>query len=96
VGDRISGLVVDLRVEDGRSGPVPVVVLSTDTGSREIWAGAIDLRTRLADADVQLGDKLMIEFTGERHTGQASPMKLFTVNVERGSASDAADEEPPY
>jgi hypothetical protein len=87
VGDTIYGLVVDMRVEDGRSGEVPVLTLATDVGSREVWAGQWDLRTKLAGSDVQVNDSITIVFSGEKHTGQASPMKLFDVDVEHGDGA---------
>ena len=87
VGDTITGLLVDLRVEDGRSGKLPVLTIATDDGSREVWAGQWDLRTKLADASIQVNDQITVTFTGEKHTGQASPMKLFEVDVERGDGS---------
>jgi hypothetical protein len=87
VGDAITGLVVDMRIEDGRSGKVPVLTIATDDGSREVWAGQWDLRTKLADADIQVNDEITIEFTGEKQTNQPSPMKLFHVDVTHGDGA---------
>jgi hypothetical protein len=94
IGDSITGLIVNMRVEDGRSGKVPVLTISTDDGSREVWAGQWDLKTKLADADIQANDSVTIVFASEKHTGQASPMKLFDLQVERGTGSSSSAEKP--
>jgi hypothetical protein len=81
VGDSIDGRLVDIEVRDGRSGKVPVLTVETADGYIEVWAGAVDLRTKLADAAPQPGQYLSIAFTGEVYTGQPSPMKEFHVTV---------------
>ena len=87
IGDSITGTVVALDVRKGRSGDnVPIVIVEeADGDEREVWASAFDLKSQLADAAPQVGDVLTITFTGERHTGQPSPMKLFTVDIAAGN-----------
>jgi hypothetical protein len=97
VGDRFIGQVIDLDVREGRFGDVPVIVFETVDGARrELWAGAVDLRSKLADVAPEVGDWLDIELIGEQHTGQPSPMKLFRVTKLAGPPGDLGDlgEEP--
>ncbi len=67
--DAYEGTVIGVDVKDGRSGPVPVVTFQLADGStKQVWAGAVDLREKLADIAPQIGDYLRIEFVDERAT----------------------------
>ena len=81
VGASITGRVVSLEVRDGKSGTkVPVLTIEdADGGRHEVWAGAADLRQRLAELEPQVGDAIHIIYTGDKHVGQPSPMKCFVV-----------------
>lgn len=94
-GDSITGTVTSLEVRDGRGGPVPVVVLETEPGEQvTVWGSPVDLRTQLAALEPNIGSYLRIRFDGERHTGQASPMKLYTVSTPPRPAT--VDAEPAF
>ena len=95
VGDSVEGRIIGLEVKDGRSGPVPVVALDVGDGQhRSVWAGAADLKSQLAALAPGVGDYLKITFVGERHTGQASPMKLFEISTVEPVVLD--DDERPF
>ncbi len=92
VGDSVKGKIADITTKQGKQGPVPVLVLQTDAEGtqRELWASAADLKGQLAALRPQVGWWISVEFSGERHTGQASPMKLFTIKVKEPAADAPA------
>lgn len=97
VGDSVTGTLVARRTEQGKGGGmVPVVTLKrTDTGKdTEVWASPVDLKTQLAAYAPEVGDKLRITLTELRHTGQASPMKVFKVEFKKGDESAVPEPEP--
>jgi hypothetical protein len=49
-------VIADLRIENGRSGRVPVLTLLTDNGDAEVWASPFDLKTQLAKVEPKAGD----------------------------------------
>ena len=99
VGDLAHGRVFRIEKRTGQHGTFPVLTLTVDKAGnqKELWAGATDLKRQLADLAPQEGDVVRAEFVGEKHTGQPQPMKLFKVDVTRGTASPpvAAPEPPP-
>ena len=95
--DTIEGTVIGVDVKDGRSGPVPVVTFQLADGStKQVWAGAVDLRQKLADIAPQIGDYLRIEFVDERATGQPSKMKIFDVTMPRRPDVDGDASDEPF
>lgn len=94
-GDKAAGRVVKIEKVNGVHGSVPVLTLAIDKAgtTRELWAGPADLKSQLANQRPAPGDVVIVEYVGVKPTGQASPMKLFTVEVRRGEQAPPA--EPP-
>jgi hypothetical protein len=91
VGDEIAGTIVDIREEEGRSGTLPVLRISTTNGEREAWAGQVMVQQALAKHEPAVGDHITIRLTELRATGQPSPMKCFDVSVNRAEPSGDFD-----
>jgi hypothetical protein len=82
VGDKGSGTVTGVRIENGQSGRTPVLeVKDTDDRARELWCGSFDLKQKFAELRPEVGDGIYVELVELRHTGMPSPMKVFDVRV---------------
>jgi hypothetical protein len=87
VGDELVGTVIDIHTEEGRRGDVPVLRIDTGEFEREVWAPT-DLQRKLADANVQVGDKLAMKLIELKPTGQPQPMKIFSIKHKRGEPAN--------
>lgn len=88
VGDELVGTITRLRTETvTRQGKpdekIPVVTVREHPSDRivDLFAGAVDLKTKLAEAEPGVEWKLRVKYTGTRQTGQPKPMKVFSVEV---------------
>jgi hypothetical protein len=69
-----------------------------------VTCGQANLKKAIKRAELQRGNLVKITMTGEQDTGQGSPMKVFTIQVDRSvvSTSNGAagmpddDDEPPF
>ena len=110
VRDRIRGELLNRDKQDGL-GDSRVIIYTIDAeliiqdkekrtqsgDSTEAYCGQKDLQRQLHHAKPQVGDLIDIEFTGEKHVGKASPMKLFNVVVERQPDVDSnGDDDKPF
>lgn len=90
-GATISGVVLRQGEVSTYLGPVPFVDLwQGGTDRVRVMAYSAQIRAKLTDAEVQIGDRLQVRFDGE-HPIERGPLagktlmyKTFSVNVQRG------------
>lgn len=83
-GEQIMGRITGIEYTDTRNGPVPVVVMTAEDGSRvRAFCGRRVLRRQLVQSRVQPGDLVGIRFLGERESKAGNRFFDYTVVVER-------------
>lgn len=87
VGDGVIGIIKAIREgTDFNQNPCPELILETDDGEEKtLTAGQVMLKSALAEAAPQVGDRVRIIYSGvgDAKPGRA-PAKLFTVDVKPG------------
>jgi hypothetical protein len=88
VGDSAVGTVKAVRRgKDFNGNPCPELVIETTDGEKTLTAGQVMLKSALAVAQPQVGDKIAIVYSGigDAKPGKA-PAKLFEVSVQKPGA----------
>ncbi len=101
VGDQLVGVFSNREKRQGMQGEMKLVVTLTEPDGTEqtVWCPR-DLAQEFKKQQPELGAKLRITLIELKHTGQPSPMKIFTLEVakekkpEPEPAPVGADEEP--
>lgn len=104
VGDEVKGIVTAIRTDrDNKDQDIPVVTIRQQGRGIEVWATQTLLKIALAEKGPQVGDGLHIRLSELRHTGQKSPLKVFsilhktaaTIEAERAARQPASPPDPP-
>jgi hypothetical protein len=92
-GNKIAGRIVRIETTtfNGRSDPMPELILETANGERSVVATQTMLRSDLADQAPQVGGEITITYTRDGESSRAgfSPPKLFDLKVKRGQGLPA-------
>ena len=79
-GEFVEGDVVADRMVDTRIGQRRIVEIRSPDGSEHtVWCGATRLRRGMEDAGVVEGDRIRIDYDGEKDVGKGNPLKLYVV-----------------
>jgi len=82
IGQRLCGVLCDLRFETIEKRPVLTARMEMDSGAQVKFRPSFDLQQKLGKR--LLGKKVLIVFDQERDTGQENRMKIFRVFVAPG------------
>lgn len=109
IGDELVGTITRLRTETvSRQGKpdekIPVVTVREHPSGRivDLFAGATDLKSKLAELEPGVDWKLRVKYVDTKQTGQPKPLKLFQVEVwspkpaipDLGAANSTAEDAP--
>ena len=93
-GQHVKGTVARIgKGTDLNNNVVPEIDIDTDDGTVTISASQVDLKRKLIDALPNVGDHIVIVFTGSEKVGRGD-MKRFDVAVKKGAGDGAATDEP--
>ena len=85
-GDTVTGTVINISAHKWDDGSVsPQILLQTREGQQTVTAGQVRLKAMLAEKRPEVGDTLTITHTGIEKRAGGKTLKLWTVDVVRGS-----------
>jgi len=85
-GDTVTGTVINISAHKWDDGSVsPQILLQTADGQQTVTAGQVRLKAMLAERRPEVGDTLTITHTGIEKRAGGKTLKLWTVDVVRGS-----------
>jgi hypothetical protein len=85
IGDQFTGTYLGMRQQTNDNGNYQQARFSDDAGEIYFTNAGYSLRNGLRD--VSAGTKVRITFSSESDTGQANPMRNFTVEVARKASA---------
>lgn len=90
-GETLVGVLRERRTADTDDGPVGVLELERQDGSRlSVWLSRYVLREEIDRHDPTIGDALAIAYDGKREGKSGREYHAFRVKVESGSKGGAA------